>query len=228
MLRSFSILYIYKMPLLLKRTAAEQTQLGIWKIEESADWFRSQLMLDERENALIDSIHHPQKKLHWLSSRLLLRLLLGNPSVFIHLESDERGKPVVHNFPVNLSISHSFDLSVLLLSEKFNTGVDIEKIDKKIERIKQKFLRSDELSSISDNHRLEHLFTLWCAKEAMYKWYGKRQLDFRENLFVNPFQFTPAGNIKGIIRKNSFEKELNISFEKLDSYIMAYTIGTED
>src|SRR5258706_16031544 len=162
------------MPLLFQRNVAEQTQLAIWKIEESAEWFRSQLMLDEKENALINSIHHPQRKLHWLSSRLLLRQVLGNPDVFIHLESDDRGKPVVHNFPVHLSISHSFELSALLMSEKFMVGIDIEKIDPKIERIKHKFLREEKLLAISEEQRLEQLYVYWCAKEAMYKWYGKR------------------------------------------------------
>jgi len=213
------------MPLLLQREVAEQTQLAVWKIDEHAHWFREQLMLDDKENALIDSIHHPQRKLHWLSSRLLLRILLGNPALFIHLESDERGKPVVHNFPVNISISHSFDFSALLLSKKFQVGVDIEKIDVKIERIRKKFLRLEELNSISDEHRLEELYIYWCAKEAMYKWYGKRQLDFREHLFVNPFHFSSLGELAGFIRKNEFHKEVKILFEEINDYVMAYTIG---
>jgi len=225
---SLFILYIYNMPLLLKRDVAEQTQLGIWKIEESSEWFRSQLMLDAKENALIDSIRHPQKRLHWLSSRLLLRMLLNNPNVFIHLESDERGKPVVHNFPVTISISHSFELSALLLSEKFAAGVDIEKIDPKIERIRNKFLRSTELDSVSQNHRLEQLYVFWCAKEAMYKWYGKRELDFREHLFVNSFSYSQFGTIIGTINKNSFRKELMVTYEKLDKYMMAYTLASEN
>ena len=213
------------MPLLVRRDVAEQTQLAIWKIEEAAHWFRSQLMLDDRENVLIDSIRHPQRKLHWLSSRLLIRTLLGNPATFIHLESDERGKPVVHNFPVTISISHSFELSALLMSEKNNVGVDIEKIDPKIERIRNKFLHEEELNSISEGHRLEQLYVYWCAKEAMYKWYGRRQLEFRENLFLNPFHYTSQGTISGIIRKDEFEKELSISFEELGNYMMAYTLA---
>ena len=213
------------MPLILHRVVAEQTQLAVWKIEESSHWFRSQLMLDDRENALIDSIRHPQKKLHWLSSRLLLRTLLGNPASFIHLESDERGKPVVHNFPVTISISHSFELSALLMSEKFSVGVDIEKIDPKIERIRNKFLHDEELNSISEDHRLEQLYVYWCAKEAMYKWYGKRQLEFKDHLLVNSFHYASNGIISGVIKKNEFEKEMLISFEELGNYMMAYTIG---
>ncbi|MCY7411265.1 MAG: hypothetical protein LH473_13415 [Chitinophagales bacterium] len=98
-----SLPYFYTMPLLLQNDVSDKTKIAIWKIEESAEWFRSQLILDERENALIDSIKHPQRKLHWLSSRVLLRRLM-NTNEFIHLESDENGKPRIHNFPVNISI----------------------------------------------------------------------------------------------------------------------------
>lgn len=219
-------LYIYNVPLLLQREVAEKTHLALWKIEEPAGWFRSQLMLDAEENALIDSIRHPQRKLHWLSSRVLIRKALGNPDVFIHLENDERGRPQVHNFPVNLSISHSFEFSALLVSEKFMVGIDIEKIDPKIERIKNKFLRRDELNSIAESHRLEQLYVYWCAKEAMYKWHGRKQLDFREHLHVNPFPYSSGGNIHGTISKNNFHKELKICFEELEDYMMAYTIAT--
>src|ERR1043165_1108801 len=156
------------MPLLLQRDVAEKTQLAIWKIEESEEWFRSQLKLDAKENQLMDAIKHPHKKLQWLSSRLLLRILLNNPGEFIHLESDERGKPLVKNFNVKISISHSADLSALLLSENFDVGIDIEKIDEKIRRIQHKFLREEELENLSEKKSLEQLYVYWCAKEAMY------------------------------------------------------------
>lgn len=214
--------YFYSMPLSLHRDVAEKTKLGIWKIEESAEWFRSQLKLDDRENQLIDSIKHPMKKLHWLSSRLLLRILMNNPRAFIHLESDERGKPVIHNFPVKISISHSAELSALLLSENLEVGIDIEKIDRKIKNIQHKFLREEELQNISGDHHLEHIYVYWCAKEAMYKLHGRKQLDFREHLFVEPFSFTDSGTVTGSIRKNEARQTLKIFYEKINGYMMAY------
>jgi len=213
------------MPLLFQKDVSEGTRLGIWKIEESTDWFRSQLILDDRENQLIDSIRHPQKRLHWLSSRLLLRLLLNNPAGFIHLESDERGKPHIHNFPVKISISHSHELSALLLSEKFEVGIDIEKIDPKIERIRHKFLSPEELENISAEMRLKQLYIYWCAKEAMYKLHGRKQLDFREHLFVEPFSFSESGVITGRTRKNEIQETLMIYFNQINGYMVAYTFN---
>ena len=149
---------------------------------------------------------------------------MGNPSDFIHLESDERGRPVVHNFPVKISISHSAELSALLLSSECEAGIDIEKIDPKIERIEHKFLRDEELQSISTDNRLEQLYIYWCAKETMYKLHGRKQLDFREHLFIEPFSPANSGILRGAIRKNEFSRALQISYERINGYMMAYAL----
>jgi phosphopantetheinyl transferase len=211
------------MPLLMRRNIAEQTPLAVWKINEPEHWFRKRLMLNEAENAHIDSIRHPQKKLHWLSSRLLIRELLGNPSDFIDLVSDERGKPVVRNFPVDISISHSFDLSALLLSRTMKVGVDIERITEKVERIQFKFMTAAELSSLSGLNDREQLYVYWCAKESMYKWYGRKELDFRIHLAVHPFRYAGSGSVSCAIHKGEFYKELTVYYQKVDEYMLAYT-----
>lgn len=213
-----------RMPLLIHRDISDETILGIWKIEESEDWFRSQLKLDEDEKKLIDSIRNPQRKIHWLSSRLLIRILLDSPAGHIHLTSDQNGMPVVQNYDVKISISHSSQMSALLMSRDSAVGIDIEKISPKIERIQEKFLSAEELKNISYPHRLVQLYIYWCSKEAMYKLDGRRQLDFRKNLFINPFMYSHAGKIHGRIEKGLFHLPLEITFEKIDDYMMAYTM----
>ena len=104
-----------------------------------------------------------------------------------------------------------------------DVGVDLEKIDQKINRIKRKFLSPEELENLSAENNLEQLFICWCAKESMYKWHGKKQLDFREHLFISPFTYSASGKLNGRISKNEFQKELVINFEKVDDYMMAYT-----
>ncbi|HUM46847.1 MAG TPA: 4'-phosphopantetheinyl transferase superfamily protein, partial [Chitinophagales bacterium] len=200
------------MSLFLKKEVAADTLLGIWRIEESAEWFRSQLMLDEKEKELIDAIKHPQRKLHWLSSRVLIRTLMQT-NRFIHLESDLNGKPVIRNFPVELSLSHSADLSALLLSKKFKVGIDIEQMDHKVLRIQHKFVSEKELQWVSEEERVEQLYAIWCAKEAMYKLYGQKKLDFRQHLFVERFDYADSGLINGKILKGDYSLELKVRYE---------------
>lgn len=212
------------MPFLLTREIADATRLGIWKIEEPEAWFRNQLMLSESEVNLIAAIRNPQRKLHWLSSRFLLRTMMQTDQ-FIHLESDSNGKPIIHNFPVYISISHSSDLSALLISSRMQVGIDIEKIDPKIFRIEHKFLRAEEKENLAiSNNKLEQLYVVWCAKEAMYKLYGQKQLDFRLNLSVSSFQYAGSGTVTGRIKKDTYENELQVHFEKLNDYMMAYVV----
>lgn len=211
------------MAVVFKKEVAEDTLLGIWHIEESADWFRSQLMLDEKEKELIDAIRHPQRKLHWLSSRVLIRTLMQT-SQFIHLENDSNGKPVIRNFPVELSLSHSAHLSALLLSKKFKVGIDIEIMDPKVLRIQQKFVSEDELQWVSEKCRVEQLYAIWCAKEAMYKLYGQRKLDFRQHLFVDRFDYVDSGLISGKILKGDYSLELTVYYERLEDYMTAYVL----
>ena len=209
------------MALLFAKEVAEETWLGIWRIEESADWFRSQLMLDENEITLIDSIKHPQRKLHWLSSRVLIRTMMQTDQ-FIHLENDLNGKPVIHNFPVELSLSHSADLSALLISKKYKVGIDIEKMDPKVLRIKHKFMSATELSWVSTEDAIAQLYSVWCAKEAMYKLYGEKKLDFRAHLFVDRFTYTGSGMLKGKISKGSYYAEPDVHYERFEEYMTAY------
>ncbi|MEO6168089.1 MAG: 4'-phosphopantetheinyl transferase superfamily protein [Chitinophagales bacterium] len=211
------------MALFFKKEIAEETLLGIWHIEESADWFRSQLMLDEKENELIDAIKHPQRKLHWLSSRVLIRTLMQT-NQFIHLENDLNGKPVIRNFPIELSLSHSADFSALLLSKKFKVGIDIEKMDPKVLRIQHKFVSEEELKWVSEEGRVEQLYAIWCAKEAMYKLYGQKKLDFRQHLFVDRFDYAASGLIRGKILKGDYSLELTVHYELLENYMTAYVL----
>lgn len=209
------------MALLFAKEVAEETWLGIWRIEESANWFRSQLMLDEKEEALIDAIRHPQRKLHWLSSRVLIRTMMQTDR-FIHFENDPNGKPVIHNFPVKLSLSHSADYSAILLSKKYKVGIDIEKMHPKVLRIKHKFMSASELTWVSKEEAIAQLYAVWCAKEAMYKLYGEKKLDFRAHLFVDPFTYTGTGMLRGKISKGAYHAEPDVYYERLEEYMLAY------
>ena len=65
---------------------------------------------------------------------------------------------------------------------------------------------------------------VWCTKEALYKLYGKKKLDFRQNLTIDKFDWECEGNVRGHINKNGYTKDLPIHYEKLDDYILAYAV----
>ena len=70
-----------------------------------------------------------------------------------------------------------------------------------------KFLRPDEFECVekkahSEQLILMHLF--WTAKEAMYKAYGQKEVDFKAQLFIAPFEWQTENIVvtKGKLDKN--------------------------
>jgi 4'-phosphopantetheinyl transferase len=208
------------MSLLLHRHLAPEGELGIWKIEEEEAFFFERLDLYPEEKEQIEGMKG-RRRLEWLAGRYLLHYMSGREVRGACL-IDEFGKPHLENSLFQISLSHSHEL-VAIMAAPLAVGVDIQYLVEKIGRIADKFLRPEESASISDGTRLEHLHVYWGAKEALYKAYGRRELDFRENLFVNPFEFSArGGRTTGWIRKNSFQMEMEVFYEQREGYVLVW------
>ena len=173
-------------------------------------------MLDLRAFSLKKNIV-VKRDLEKAGTRYLLENLLKNEA-FTLLYTAEN-KPYLHKRTEHISISHSHDKLVIILNEKENTGIDIEQIRDKVINIQQKFLNEQELAFANNNPAT--LITLWAAKEAMYKVYGLKEVEFIKNLFVEPF----SGNeINGRIEMEGFEKKYKLIGEEIDGYKMVYVL----
>jgi 4'-phosphopantetheinyl transferase len=67
----------------------------------------------------------------------------------------------------------------------------------------------------------------WCAKEAMYKLYGKRGLHFNSQLNLDPFELKKSGELQGYIRANGIPKVVALGYIVKDDYVLVYTKGLE-
>lgn len=83
-------------------------------------------------------------------------------------------------------------------------GVDIESVRPQIEKIKSKFCRPEELEFCKTP--IEMLL-IWSAKEAMYKAYGRKAIDFREQMLVH--RFTGFSGISGLEKQNEIHTDSN-------------------
>ena len=70
---------------------------------------------------------------------------------------------------------------------------------------------------------LKGMYMVWCAKEAMYKYYGLKALDFKANLRLRfePLQHT--GVLQGNISKNEYEKTMKLNYQFFDEYLLIHT-----
>ena len=86
--------------------------------------------------------------------------------------------------------------------------------------IKHKFLNPSDLKTVIT---LEDLCIYWGAKEALYKYYGKKEVLFIEHLFIENFDKN-SSTFKGIINMPEFKKEINMNFEILEDHTLVYTM----
>lgn len=163
------------MPLFFQQNINESAKIGIWKIEEEESFFLQQV-------AASRDITHPHKRLQHLASRYLLSVLFNDFPVN-EIQIANSRKPFLEKELYQFSISHCGDYAAAIVSKDKKVGIDIELITSKIERIKDKFL-SDREKQATDTLQLTTL--CWAAKEAVYKWYGKGEVNFKEHIQLLP------------------------------------------
>ena len=215
------------MALAYRRQLDDKTAFAVWKIEESAEELYSRLQLNEEEKAYVENLNNGKRNLHWLSTRVLLREML-NTNGYIDCRGDEHGKPYLVNFPHQISLSHSFDYAAVMVSEDKPVGIDIELVKEKIERIADKFLSAEEQSFIDTSHRIEHLYICWCAKEAVYKLQGKRNVSFKDHIKLNPFPYSAEGSFGARLEAEQLCKTFEVNYERFNDYMIGYVAGCEE
>lgn len=197
----------------------EDVEFGIWEITEDYDTLRSLIKLDESDIGTVESFKNHQRKLEWLSVRTLLKHMLDKDSKIVY--GPER-KPYLHNNEFNISISHSKDLTAILMSKKRRVGLDLEFMANKIFRVADKFLRPEELDHINKDLELYHLYLHWCAKEALYKICDKVDINFVTNLNIEPFSPKEKGLIFGIVNNSYMNERFTMNYFTLKNYSIVW------
>lgn len=213
------------MPLLTIKDAGTTGKLGLWHITESLAELLNIRSFPAEELKTLDGLSYEHRKKEWLATRILTEKLTRNPDA--HIVYDAYNKPFLKDSATHISLSHSHDLLVVILDQEV-TGVDVELIKPKIERIKHKFMSDQELDSLQKENIQDQLTTYWCAKESLYKLYGKKELSFRENLVIEPFRYSEKGAIRGWVKNAAMNKCFTLNYEKVncgdEHYLLAYVI----
>lgn len=205
------------MPLYKIEQQAAQSAWGIWRIEEAEE----ELSGEASEQCPIE-LASPQKRLEWLAVRVLIKeLLKQNKLVYNGLLKDEFGKPFLKELPHQISLTHSFPYVAAQLHSNQSVGIDLEQPKEKLLRVAHRVFSIEELKDAADN--LTKLCIYWCAKEAMYKIYGKRGLHFSNQLNISPFELKSEGLLKGIISADSQKQNVNLEYRVENDFILVTT-----
>ncbi len=194
------------MPLFYQHNINEATKLGIWRIEEPEYFFLQKVPLHNK-------VSHPYKKLQHLAGRYLLPVLFEDFPLEEIVIADTK-KPFLENEKYHFSISHSGNFVAAIASEKNRVGVDVELVTPRIRNISDKFLNDSEKKYINNwvelpQLQLELTTVYWSAKEAVFKWYGKGEINFRKHIEILSVTHNRNTGVLDCI----FEKDENISLE---------------
>jgi phosphopantetheinyl transferase len=189
------------MPVFFQQQINESTRLGIWKIEETEEFFKGNVPQHR-------DVTHPHKRLQHLAGRFLLQFLFPDFPYDLIRIADTR-KPFLPGDQYHFSISHCGDYAAAIVSKSNRVGVDVEIPVDTIHRIQNKFLseRESQLFRLpTPDSRLPTL--LWSSKEAVFKWYGEGKVDFRQHI--------------QLIKQNEGQETIDCVFVKTDSCLTVH------
>lgn len=208
------------MPLVYQHTINSQSRLAIWKIEEPETFFLKTVALQQ-------SIVHPHKRLQHLAGRYVLHHLFPDiPLASIAIATTR--KPFVPGDSHHFSISHCGMYAAALVSTQQQNGIDIEIPTPKILRVASKFIRADEAqlkqsSSFREND-IHWCTLIWSAKEALFKWYAKGGIDFKDHLHIEQITGTQTnGTLAARFLKNE-NYRLHVQYRIFDQLVLCWIL----
>lgn len=204
------------MPLIFQHNINVNTKVGLWDISEDEYFFSNFVMPNS-------DISHPLKRLQTMAGRnLLIELFPDLPLSLVEIAPTR--KPFIPGDPFHFSISHCRNFAAAIVSRTARVGVDVELCADKIIKIKNKFLTEQEQSMLLNIHQPENLkFTIcWSAKEAMFKWYGKGEIDFRKNLIIQSLEINNDSFKAQCLFKKEFEGKLILEGKIFGDLILAW------
>ncbi|WP_296144474.1 4'-phosphopantetheinyl transferase superfamily protein [uncultured Flavobacterium sp.] len=196
-----------------------KTKILIWKITETFDELFSQVILKEKTLERLQAMKSETHQKAFLSVRKLLQET-GHNDVQLHY--DEFGKPHLDN-ENHISITHSFDFSAIILSDK-NVGIDIEQRREKIIRIADKFVDKSEFEFLNKENLQDYiskLTVIWGIKEAVFKIRNEKGISFKDHIFVAPFEMEDL-QTEALLTFENLNIKFNISFEEIEDYTLVY------
>lgn len=194
---------------------------GIWRIEEDEQYLASRIVPFE---TLPSTISNPVKKLEWLAGRVLVKTLLeklGQP--FQGVTKDVYGKPFPIGCSFQLALSHSYPFVTALVDKHRAVGIDLEQPKPKLLKIASRVLDAQELANAGDDV-VKHC-VYWCAKEALIKIYGKKDLTLAKNLKISPFTLADEGTIVGSIIVDTYETKVSLYYTVDTNFVVVWNLN---
>ena len=148
-----------------------------------------------------------------LAWRTIVRRELGQG---VKIFYDEYGAPKVDVPNINISVSHSKGAVAVLFADK-PCAVDIEQTNRDFRRVANRYLSQTE-QALAEQRDI--FAEMWCAKEALYKYYKKGKLDLVEHISIRDYDSRRGVLICSILASEPIEikveREGNLAIAMID------------
>lgn len=205
------------MPLIHRRAIQNDAVIGIWEVTETEQELLKLYPANAEELSRLQSFLHPFRRSQFLASRLLLHTLAPNVKIIY----DANGKPFPDDKKIHLSLSHSGKLIAMMIDSR-SCGIDIETIRPKIEKIASKFLSDEELAACTDPVA-QRMHVYWCAKEAIYKVEGRKNVSLKSDIFVENVLNPVTGTVKATLKHDGRSFSRDVYYEQFGDCMLAWT-----
>jgi phosphopantetheinyl transferase len=201
------------MPLLKTIALNDYTQLFVWKITETLGELFSSVALKDVSLARVESMKSESHQRGFLAVR---RLLMEAGYSDFDLYYDEFGKPHLGN-DKHISISHSHDFSVIVLSD-VNVGADLEILKEKTLKLAPRYMDVSHLENLSKSDELKKATVVWGIKESVFKIKNEIGISFKDNIFEDDFNLEDK-KCGVSLQFNDKTERFNIVFEFIENYV---------
>ena len=218
-------------------------RIGLWRILEATEELLTLCKLPSSDIAGISSWKSESRRRQWIACRALLAALSG--STESRIIYDQYGKPSVSGAKGSISISHTAEYAVMMISERASCGIDIEKISSRIQKVANRFLQEQETAHLEQISSADHsnglsletgeadagiflkvLTVHWAAKEALYKYYGSPETDMKNDIYIGAFDYFCKQDtiFPAWVRTNGARVEHGLQSMRIEDHIMVFTL----
>ena len=82
-------------------------------------------------------------------------------------------------------------------------------------------MSAKEIDDLDEDEKNEQLAIYWCAKESIYKLTSQHDVDFAEQIKVEPFRLKDEGELEATFTdKDGYEQELELCYFTFDRHVL--------
>ncbi|NAW52116.1 4'-phosphopantetheinyl transferase superfamily protein [Elizabethkingia argentiflava] len=196
----------------------DKARVWIWKYDENEKMDINKLLTAQEYQKT--SRYHPKKIAELLMVRHMLHQLLPGYKILYK----KNGEPYLEPADYDISISHSFPLVAIAISDR-KIGIDLERVQDKILKIKHKFIL-DEFSFIEDDKEKDYLTAIWCVKESLYKLHHSKFWSLKRNYKVEAFDLQNLDSVACKVYDETFSDNFCAQLIRVEDFFFCIVIDS--